>query len=565
MATKASRLAGILRVVARHGGAAVLASPGAREFGVEDAGGPASGSPEKLAEDLESLGPTFVKLGQLLSTRYDLLPQPYTDALARLQDGVAPFPAEEARAIIEDELGARVKDLFTRFDDEPLASASLGQVHRAHTRSGKEVVVKVQRPGVRELVRDDMTLLTQVAGLVDERTSAGKRVGTSAMLAHFRRSLADELDYRKEAANLEKFRALTDDEPLIVVPAPVRDYSTTRVLTMDFIAGRKVTDVGPLGLMDIDGPALADALFRFTLTTMLGEGLLHADPHPGNLLVTDAGTLAMIDLGMVATVPKRVQTRLIKLLVAVGEGDGEGAASVLAGMGHPLEDYDAASFRDDVAHLVSSTVALGADLQAGTVLVELARLSGTHGLRPPAEMSMVGKALLNLDQSTLHLDPEFEPAAAIRDHLPQVLLAGVQPGAGQVATAALESKEFLENLPRRANRIMDSLADGELNFRVRAFDEDRVLAVAQRLVNRLTMGIVLAAITVAAALMMRVDAGPTFWGYPVLAVVFFLLAAVGGLALVVWIMLTDRYAVRRARITRQRAEAPVGPVGPVSG
>lgn len=556
MAGTTARLASILAVAARHAGPALTSTGGTDPFGVEapppdvDAD-----TPQRLAEDLEGLGATFVKLGQLLSTRYDLLPTAYTEALERLQDGVAPFPAGEVREIIEAELGARVRDLFTEFDDTPIASASIGQVHRARTRNDRDVVVKVQRPGVREAVRDDMEALGKVAAMVDA-TSIGKRVGTQAMLGHFRRSLADELDYRKEASNLEKFGDLAADQPLLLVPAPLRDYSTSKVLTMEFVEGRKVTDVGPLGLMDIDGPRLADALFGFTLRTMLRDGLLHADPHPGNLLVTPDGRIALIDLGMVATVPRRVQTRLIKLLLAVSEGDGESVANILAAMGHPLDDYDAAAFRDDASHLVSSTVALGADLQAGSVLVELARLSGNHGLRPPAEMSLVGKSLLNLDQSTRHLDPGFEPAAAIAEHLPQILLAGAQPTPAGIASGALESKEFLENLPRRANRIMDSLAEGQLSFHVRAFDEDRVLRDAQRLVNRLTMGIVLAAITIAAALMMRYDAGPQLFGYPVLAALFFVVAAVGGLGLVAWIFLTDRTAVRRARLSERRRQTP---------
>ncbi|WP_203566602.1 ABC1 kinase family protein [Aestuariimicrobium ganziense] len=552
--SNAARLAKLVRLAAKHSGLGLSAAKGDPEFLVDaDPADLTPGRPDELAGELEELGPTFVKLGQLMSTRYDLLPPAYSEALGRLQDGVEPFDAAEARQIIEYELGAPVSTLFTEFDDTPLASASLGQVHRGITRSGRDVVVKVQRPGVREQVRDDMELLSSLAGLVDQ-TKAGQRVGTAAMLAHFRRSLADELDYRKEASNLERFGALTADEKLIAVPAPLRDYSTSRVLTMERVVGRKVTDIGPLGLMDLDGPELADALFRFTLTTLLSEGLLHADPHPGNLLVNDQGQVAIIDLGMVATIPRRVQSRLIKLLLAVAEGDGEGAAVVLAGMGHPLDDYDAAAFRDDVSHLVSGTVALGAELQAGSVLVELARMSGAHGLRPPAEMSMVGKALLNLDQATQHLDPDFVPVDAIAEHLPRVLVTSMAPTPATVATSALETKEFVQDLPRRANRIMDQLTEGELALRVHAIDEDRVLRQGQKWVNRLTTGIVLAAITVAAALMMGVEGGPRLFGYPAVAMLFFLMAAITGFGLVISIFLTDRRVARRAKHSEDRRD-----------
>lgn len=557
------KLGAIVRLVARHGGSGLFARGGADQFLVDEgadaapdapaarrAAADAPAGPERLASDLEALGPTFIKLGQLLSTRFDLLPPAYTAALARLQDAVEPVAADEVRAIIEDDLGARVRDLFSSFDDEPLASASLGQVHRATTVTGRDVVVKVLRPGVREVVRDDMELLGQLAGLVDERTPAGARVGTARLLAQFRRSMADELDYRKELANLQRFRELAADEDSLLVPEPFPAFSSSRVLTMEFVPGRKVTDVGPLGLLDIDGPDLAESMFRFMLRTLLGEGLLHADPHPGNLLVTPDGRLAIIDLGMVARVPRRVQGHLVKLLLHIGEGDGEEVANVLAGMGHPLPDFDAAAFRDDVAHLVAGTVSLGAELQAGSVLVELARLSGQHGLRPPAEMSLVGKALLNLDQTVQHLDPSFQPAEAIRANVGAILGAGLAVPAGSLVASALEAKDFAAALPRRANRIMDSLVNGELAFRVDAFDEDCVMAVAQRLANRLTMGIVFAAITVAAALMMGLEGGPRLLGYPALAVVFFLVAALGGLGLVVWILVTDRRAVVRARQNR---------------
>lgn len=550
-----ARLARIMTVAARHAGPAIRSMGSGDPF--DTASGAATdhhqhastvpdGEPERLTSDLESLGATFVKFGQLLSTRHDLLPDDYTEALTRLQDGVEAFPADQVHEVIEADLGARVSDLFASFDDTPLASASIGQVHRAVTRSGREVVVKVQRPGVIEQVAGDMAALERVATLVDT-TSAGRRVGTQALLAQFRRVLADELDYRKEAAHLQRFRELTADAPLLIVPAPLPDFCTERVLTMDYIHGKKVTEVGPLGLMDVDGPALAGALFGFTLETMLSEGVLHADPHPGNLLLTADGRLALIDLGMVAAVPRRTQSQLVRLLLAVANGDGEQVAEVIGSMGQPLDSWDAAAFLDDVSHLVNGSLTLGSEAQAGSILVELARLSGDHGLRPPPEMAMVGKALLNLDQSTKHLDPNFRPADAIRERLPRILATTMKPSAAEVAVGALDSKEFLENLPGRANRVLDALANGELTVTVNAFDEDRLLHHSQRLINRLTVGMILAALTLSAALMMRAPGGPRLFGYPALAVVFFLIAAIAGLGLAGWILITDREAARRAK------------------
>ncbi|WP_051510282.1 ABC1 kinase family protein [Intrasporangium oryzae] len=547
-----SRYVDLVRLLVRHGRSDLLAGAGTDEFLTEDAEPVVDEEgPQRLAEDLERMGPTYVKLGQLLSTRVDLLPAPYTEALSRLQDDVEPFPVEQVREIIETELGAPLRSLFSEFDDTPLAAASLAQVHRAVTRNGHDVVVKVQRPGVRERVRDDMEVLADLAAKADRHTEVGRRYGMGTLLAHFRRALADELDYRREAANLVRFGELTKHYEHLVVPQPVGDLSTSKVLTMDRVIGRSVTDVGPLGLLDVDRRPLVEELFSAYLRMILVDGALHADPHPGNVLLTDDGRLALIDFGMVATVPRRVQDKIVKLLLALSDGDGEEAALVLAEMGHPLAGYDAARFRDDVSHLVSSAVALGGEVEVGSVLVELSRLSGDRGLRPPAEMSMVGKTLLNLDQVTRHLDPGFDPTQAIRDDIEEILRSGLSVSLSGALSSAIEAKDFAAQLPRRANRIMDALSEGELAIRVKTMDEVRFLGALQRLANRLTMGVIIASIVVGAALMMQVQTRSTILGYPAIAMVFFLLAALAGGALVASIVIGDRRAQQAARRDRQ--------------
>lgn len=548
-----ARYAALARLLVRHRRSDLLTGMGLDGFPRDDDAPEGDEAlAERFAADLEELGPTFIKLGQLLSTRFDLLPPAYTTALSRLQDDAEPVAFDSIRELVETELGGEIHDLFGSFDPEPLAAASLGQVHRATLRNGREVVVKVQRPDIREQAREDMETLARLAGLADRHTDAGRRFGFEQLLAQFRRSLSGELDYRREARNLRRFRELTAEYDLLVVPAPVEELSTSRVLTMDRVDGRKVTDVGPLGLLDLDTRPMVEQLFGCYLDAMLRHGFLHADPHPGNMLITDDGRLALLDLGMVTTVAPRLRDQVTKLLIALGDGDGDEAAAVLAGLGHPLQDFDAAAFRADVGHLVSEATSAGSEVLAGAVLVQLSQISGRHGLRPPAEMSMVGKALLNLDQTTLHLDPTFDPAAAVRDSLVSLLRSGLNVSAAGVISAALEAKEFTANLPRRGNRILEALSEGELSIRVHAVDEERLHTVLHRVANRLTFGIVIAATVLGAALMMRVPSEHLVLGYPAVAMGFFVFAVLGGGGLILWVLLTDR------RVARERRQDPGG-------
>lgn len=557
-ASHRGRYADLLRLIARHGRRDLLAGLDTDEFltrgtdGLDTHTDADDDGPQRMAADLERMGPTYIKLGQLLSTRVDLLPTAYTDALSRLRDHVEPFPFADVEVMVEADLGARVRDLFAEIDPTPLAAASLAQVHAATTRSGRDVVVKVQRPDVRQTVRDDMEVLTSLAEAAERHTDFGHTYGVAGVLAQFRRSLAAELDYRQEAHHLVRFGRLVEGYPHLLVPQPVPELSSSRILTMDRVHGRSVTEVGPIGLLDVDARPLVEELFAAYLHMILDDGLLHADPHPGNVLLTDDGRLALLDLGMVASIPRRVRDKVVKLLLAVSEGDGEEAALVLAEMAHPLGDHDAAGFRDEVSHLVSRSVALGSEVQAGAVLLELSRLSGAHGLRPPAEMSMIGKTLLNLDQVTAHLDPDFAPAEAIRDNLDQLLRSGLTLSLSGAVSSAIEAKDFAARLPRRANRILDALSEGEFGIRVKAVDEARLISVIHHVANRLTTGLVLAAVIVGAALMMQVPTTSHVLGYPAIAMVFFLLAAVAGAALLVSIVVGDRRAARAARRDHDR-------------
>jgi len=511
---------------------------------VEPAGAQEEG--ENLAADLERLGPTFIKLGQLLSTRADLMPPPYLDALARLQDDLEPFSFDQVRTTIEDELGVRLSRIFDDFDETPLAAASLGQVHAATLSShgggaGRDVVVKVQRPGIRRQVFDDLEVLENIAGRVEAHSEQGRLFAVTDLVGQFRRSLLDELDYRKEAANLVRLRQIVAERPLLVVPAPYDDFSTGRVLTMERIPGRKVTDISPLARLEIDGPALARALFDAYLDQILVEGFFHADPHPGNVLLMPDGRLGLIDVGMVARVTPEMREHLMRLLMAVGERRGEEVARLAMDMSEPTAGCDARHFTADVADLVEryATTSVG-QLDAGRLVLDLTRACAAAGLKPPPEMSMVGKALLNLDMVARILDPDVAPVTIVQDRALELVRGSATPTLSGMLNAAMEARDFAEHLPARVNRAMDALASGKFELRVDAFDESAFLRGLHRMANRIAIGLVLASLIIGAALLSRVKTDVTIGGYPAIAFVLFLIAAVGGAWLCLTIALSDR-------------------------
>jgi ubiquinone biosynthesis protein len=506
---------------------------------------------EELADDLERMGPTYIKLAQLLSTRADLIPPPYAKALSRLQDSVEPFGFAEVERIVTEELGVRISRAFSSFDATPLASASLGQVHRAALRDGREVVVKVQRPGIRERIAEDMEALAELAEFADNHSEAGRRYGFGELLEQFRRSLNGELDYRKEAANLTTLARVVSKYDLLVIPEPIDDYTTGKVLTMDYVSGRKITELGPLAQMEFDGRRLAEQLFEAYLDQILVEGFFHADPHPGNVLLTDDNRVALIDLGMVARVPSMMRKRLVKLLLAISDADGKAAADAAVALGRPLVDFDGPAFCARASELVERNQGATLDeLDAGSMVMELMRISGDHDLRLPPELSMLGKALLNLDQVARELDPEFDPSQAIRRHTDNILESQMRPSSGSAFSALLEARDFVEQFPGRVNKVMDAMAEGTFHLDVHAFDEAELMRGFQKLANRLTMGLVVAALIVGAALLIQVETASKLFGYPSLAIVCFLTAATCGFALMWSIFRSDHKVNKQTRDKR---------------
>ncbi len=497
---------------------------------------------KELAKDFERLGPTYIKLGQLLSTRSDFVPPAYMMALSKLQDRAEPVHIEHLQSIISVEIGARLNKAFQEFEMTPFATASLGQVHHAVLRNGKRVVVKVQRPDAREIVADDLDALSELAEFLNEKTDVGRRYNFSGIVEELRKSLIQELDYRLEMGNLRQLRKSLVAFPNILVPEPVEDYSSGRILTMEYISGEKITKMSPLVRLDINGDALAEELFRAYLHQILVEGFFHADPHPGNVFLTNDGKVALLDLGMVGRIGASMQEQLLKLLLAISEGQSDRAAEIAQRMGQKLDGFDEASFRQGIADLVMQQQKKTLnDLQLGRVIMNVQKIAAETLLRVPSELTLLGKTLLNLDLVGKTLSPDFDPNASIRRNAAEMLHSRTvkQLAPSNLLSVLLDTKEFIELLPSRLNQFFGLVADNKLRLKVDTFNEKLLVATFQKIANRITLGLILAAMIVGASLIMRVETSFRIFGYPGLAMILFLMATLGGVWLVIQILLHD--------------------------
>ena len=545
-----ARSAQILRFLVKYRSAGVFTGldlDAASADAIEDDA--TEGRPEAFVDDLEALGPTFIKIGQALSTRPDMVPPPYLLALERMQDDCEPIAFEQVREAIEDALGTRLNKVFGRFDEVPLGCASLAQVHRATLRDGRMVAVKVQRPGIIETIRDDLETLAGLAGRVDRMTDLGRRMRFADWVHEFRKTLLAELDYRTEAENLDRFNAHFAQYPELFVPTPVWDLTRPRLLTMELVTGTKATDISGLQRTERDLGPLATALMRGYLDQVFVHGEIHADPHPGNLLVTDDGRLALLDLGMVAHVPPKQRERLLKLLFAAVDGRGEQVAAEAVAMGTRLEDFDEERYYRDVGQMVSRYAARsGAQAQSeGRLMLELVRLATACGLRTPPEMSLLGKTLLNLESVAHALDPEMDMKRVVEEHLDHVMRQRLRKSLSpaNLASELMDVQELVREAPRKVSDVLSLLADNRMQVRVTGLEESHLLESLHKIANRISAGVVTAALILASAMMMDHEGGPRLAGYPAIALLLFLTGAGLGIAIVLSALLSDRRAKPR--------------------
>lgn len=512
---------------------------------------------EAFAKALKEMGPTYVKFGQLLSTRPDIVPQEYIVALESLQDDVGPFSFADVERIVEEELGVRISKAFAEFDSTPLATASLGQVHRAVLRDGRDVVVKVQRPDVREQVRKDLDIFTDIAQTLEEHTDLGKKMSLMGAIDQAKLVLFSELNYLQEARNTETLRKNLAAFPQIYIPAVVHDYSSARVLTTELVKGKKVSKLTPLALIEGDYAELASVLTHAYLKQICVDGFWHSDPHPGNIFIRDnpdvegaAPQIVLLDFGMVSRISAELQDEIIKLLLAISSNRGGEVADACVRMSEAQERFDAVKFTREISTLVATMHDVSAkDVNTGQLIFSLIAVANNNELKAPAELAMLGKTLLHLDSITRKLDPDFDPQQVIRDYAEQLITQKLQQkfNPRNFYPALLDLNQLVLDLPHRTREIIDLTAAGRLTFGIKLTQAEEFLAGIHKIANRITVGVVIAALLVSSSMMMRVPSRFSIFGYSGLAVIGYLIATAAAVFLIVSTLMKDRRDKERAK------------------
>ena len=544
-----ARLRHAAAVLMRHGFADVLTALDLQRFMPGRKHAPATPA-EKTRERarhlrlaLEELGATYIKLGQVLSTRPDILSPAFLEELGKLQDRVEPFAFPEVKRVVEAELSSPLSSVFTAFEERPVASASLAQVHRAELRPGitslRQVAVKVLRPGVEQEVRADLGLLAEIAPLVS-RSTLGRRYDIPAVVAELDRTLTAELDLTREAANAVRLRKALEEFTNIRVPAVVEPLTTPRMLVADFVEGRRVETV-PSSSRKL---ALASELWRAYLKQILVDGVFHCDPHPGNLLLDGEEHVWILDHGMVAYLSRETQLRLMALLLALADRDGERVADACTEVGIPGASFRAREFKSEIGLMVArySGLPVG-ELPLGRIVMELVATAYRNDIRIPPDLMLLGKTLLNLESVCRALDPALDPVSTMREMaaslLGQQMTRELSPQ--RVLSAALELRSLVSEVPANLRRILARAGSNEFQLNVRIDREPEMEASVQKVASRITLGLITASLIVGSALMVNVPTRITLWGYPLVALLGFLLAAGLGLYLVAKIILSDKY------------------------
>ena len=496
------RLRFILGVVVSHGFGHVLQQAGLARLLPFTGGGLAMRADQSLRGEswevrvrlaLESLGPTFVKLGQMMATRPDLIPMSLIHELQKLQDDVAPFKFPAVRRLIQDELGVPLSEAFAAFDEAPLAAASIAQVHRARLHDGAEVVVKVQRPNLEQRIHTDLDLLMIIAEQLEERIAEARQFRPVELVENFARSIKRETDFENERENIERFRKQFAAEPGLHLPRTWPELSSLRVLTMEFIDGCKVTDKAQLEAWGVDTKHVAQLGTKLVMSAIFEHGFFHADPHPGNFFVLPDGRLALIDFGMMGSLDRERVDEMLAFLAAILLADPEMLVSQLMDLGLLDDTVDVRALRTEIHELLSRYygMEIGA-LDIGVFITEVFETIIRYDVRMPADLLLVGKSVTTMEGIARQIQPDFNPMLELRPYLIRLYARrALDPNtySRRIWRVAHDWWGLARSLPNDVRGLARRARDGELQINVNDTGHNERLVRVERQVNRVIVGV----------------------------------------------------------------------------
>lgn len=478
--------------------------------------------PMHLRLALEELGATFVKLGQILSTRADLLPPEYLAELSKLQDSATPVPFEAIQEVLVSELDQPIEKLFAEFDPKPLAAASIGQAHAAVLWDGTEVVVKIRRPGVVEQVNEDLEILKELAATASRHLQFAERYDLAGLVEEFSQTLRSELDYIREGHSAERFAENLADDPGIHVPRVFWEATTARVLTLERIRGIKINDLEGLDKQGTDRRWLANYAASVVLKMVCEDGFFHADPHPGNFFIEPNGTIGLIDFGMVGVLDQRTQELLADLLIAINHVDAGRLVDVFLDLGVTRKRIDRALVSRDIERLLSTYWGLPlGELRVSALLNDVYTVMRRHQLHLPPNLALLLKTVIMIEGVGVNLDPDFHLTESLTPYTERLVMRRYSPVKWfrDLGRAGLDLAKLSAEMPQYFRRIVNAAQDGNLQIGMRPEGFDPVINRLERIANRIVLGVIAAAFINGLAVLVSVYKPPGWerWAWVVFA------------------------------------------------
>jgi len=494
---------------------------------------------ERVRMVMEELGPTFIKLGQILSTRPDLIPVEFIQELSKLQDNVPSFPYPEARQIIESEIGRPLEDIFQHFENTPLAAASIGQVHRAQLKDGEEVVVKVQRPGIRKIIEVDLEIMLHLASLMERHLEELQVHRPVRIVQEFARTLEKEIDYTIETSHIERFARQSMDDPTVYVPKVFRDTTTERILTMEYIDGIKASEIDRIEREGLDRKIITARGADLILRQIFDYGFFHADPHPGNIFVLPDNVICYIDFGMMGSIDRQTRESFADLIYTVIHHDESRATQILLKLTEYDEKPDVRVLERDLTEFIGQHLYVPLkDLQMEKLLQQILKMISRHRLQIPQNLFLMMKALATVEGIGLLLDPDFEMIKQTIPFIQRVKMARYHPKrmANDIIRSGVEFVQLMQEIPGETREILEQMKQGKIKMEFEHKGLEPMLSTYDQISNRIAFAIVIAALIIGSALIVLSKTPPFLFGISFIGIIGFLAAAVMGLWLLIAIL-----------------------------